>query len=803
MATILAGPILRRIEPGYVTVWVAFKDAMMAVKVEIFADTDLKMVVASATTHTRSFGKNLHIAVIKVEVKGFLAGTKYRYDLKYGDITADESLSDTGLLKKTTPCPLGYDQDALPSFITPAGLSEKLVLAHGSCRKIHGKGQDAFGALDDLIAQNEKTETPKPERPQLLFLTGDQIYADDVPAVALYSIMDLAKTLMPDENIILLKDGKIVEGTETGKNYPPMFRQKAIEESAGMSSSAADCHLITFGEFCAAYLHFWSPDVWSEDIKKILEKPATLEKLDSFPGIVSFEDVVHKNRLLIESIPKIDEAEKDKKPSAEQEYIKKWREEKESTFMKDVIATAEFWATLPKARRVLANVPSLMIFDDHEVTDDWNITQGWKDKVYKSPMGKTIIRNALMAYAIFQDWGNVPDDYSDQSPKAQLLGLIANYADVVKSDKKISTLNRIDELLGLTEPKAEPEIEWSYQSSIGSSAKAYILDSRNHRIYDRKQSPPGLLSPKALNQQLQFPTPTPNELLIVVAPCPVIGLSMYEELLLPAVTAIMGLNKKGMELGQYKFDNEAWYQHTPTFERLIERIAQYKKAVILSGDIHYGCSAVLDYWKGLQHSRMVQLVSSPFKNEWLANNRALESGLAQGFFTGFGEHIEKFGWKTPPSKVEGNLPFRSRVRLQNTPAVISKPEVVPAVLEKPETEIHPDVKIDPAHDWSYRFTSISDVRKDEEFKDFDIKKFDHMKKVLERHQRWFKEGKTRRVVYSAHFSTIQFGGNFSSLKHTFYTNKGKDNTPIKDLILAIHDIPLEIINPISPILTKK
>ena len=32
-----------------------------------------------------------------------------------------------------------------------------------------------------------------------------------------------------------------------------------------------------------------------------------------------------------------------------------------------------FKAVLPQVRRVLANVPSLMIFDDHEITDDWNI----------------------------------------------------------------------------------------------------------------------------------------------------------------------------------------------------------------------------------------------------------------------------------------------------------------------------------------------------------------------------------------------------------------------------------------------
>ena len=41
------------------------------------------------------------------------------------------------------------------------------------------------------------------------------------------------------------------------------------------------------------------------------------------------------------------------------------------------------WRT-PRTRRVLAHVPSFMIFDDHEVTDDWNADQGW---LKKSPRG--------------------------------------------------------------------------------------------------------------------------------------------------------------------------------------------------------------------------------------------------------------------------------------------------------------------------------------------------------------------------------------------------------------------------------
>jgi phosphodiesterase/alkaline phosphatase D-like protein len=39
---------------------------------------------------------------------------------------------------------------------------------------------------------------------------------------------------------------------------------------------------------------------------------------------------------------------------------------------------------LPAVRRVLANIPTYMVFDDHDVNDDWNATREWRDRVWRS-----------------------------------------------------------------------------------------------------------------------------------------------------------------------------------------------------------------------------------------------------------------------------------------------------------------------------------------------------------------------------------------------------------------------------------
>jgi hypothetical protein len=70
-----------------------------------------------------------------------------------------------------------------------------------------------------------------------------------------------------------------------------------------------------------------------------------------------------------------------------------------------------FHKTLPQIRKLLANISTYMILDDHDVTDDWNITGAWYEGVRDSPLGRRIVSNALAAYWAFQGWGNDPDNF--------------------------------------------------------------------------------------------------------------------------------------------------------------------------------------------------------------------------------------------------------------------------------------------------------------------------------------------------------------------------------------------------------
>ena len=80
----------------------------------------------------------------------------------------------------------------------------------------------------------------------------------------------------------------------------------------------------------------------------------------------------------------------------------------------------ESWSD-PDIRWLLATVPSTMIFDDHEVSDDWNISQSWVDEMRALPWWDERITSAFMAYWLYQHLGNLsPPELAEEEMFAQV-----------------------------------------------------------------------------------------------------------------------------------------------------------------------------------------------------------------------------------------------------------------------------------------------------------------------------------------------------------------------------------------------
>src|SRR4029077_9096894 len=66
----------------------------------------------------------------------------------------------------------------------------------------------------------------------------------------------------------------------------------------------------------------------------------------------------------------------------------------------------ESWSD-PDIRWLLSTVPTAMIFDDHDVNDDWNISREWVQEMREQPWWDERITGAFMAYWLYQHLGNL------------------------------------------------------------------------------------------------------------------------------------------------------------------------------------------------------------------------------------------------------------------------------------------------------------------------------------------------------------------------------------------------------------
>ena len=158
---------------------------------------------------------------------------------------------------------------------------------------------------------------------------------------------------------------------------------------------------------------------------------------------------------------------------------------------------ARYAGASPAVAQVLANTPTYMIFDDHEVADDWNLNGRWVSKVYNREWGRFVVRNGLLAYTLMQAWGNDPAHFSGDRPGKKVLDAMPAAVAERRRRRPI-----IDILLGFDKPTtAQPKrIAFNY-SLENADYKVAVLDTRTHRaINTTTLEPPNLID--NLDEQL-------------------------------------------------------------------------------------------------------------------------------------------------------------------------------------------------------------------------------------------------------------------------------------------------------------
>jgi hypothetical protein len=130
----------------------------------------------------------------------------------------------------------------------------------------------------------------------------------------------------------------------------------------------------------------------------------------------------------------------------------------------------ESWSG-PHVRWLLSTVPTAMIFDDHDVHDDWNTSGVWRDEMQATSWWRERIVGGLSSYWVYQHLGNLaPGDLAtdevyrkvrEADDAEQVLRDFAAYAD--------------------SEADGAKGARWSYRRDFGR-VRLIVVDSRAGRV---------------------------------------------------------------------------------------------------------------------------------------------------------------------------------------------------------------------------------------------------------------------------------------------------------------------------------
>ena len=269
----------------------------------------------------------------------------------------------------------------------------------------------------------------------------------------------------------------------------------------------------------------------------------------------------------------------------------------------------ESWGD-PLVRWLFATVPTAMIFDDHDIHDDWNTSGVWRRRMKQTSWWQERITGGLAAYWVYQHLGNM-------SPAT--LAADETWRRVREADGE-DVGPMLHEFAAAADREADGAkgYRWSYRRDYGP-VRLIVLDSRCGRILDdRERAMVGRDEARWIEEQLS--TSDGDHLLVATSlpwllPRAVHDLESWDEALCAGARGerMARFGEKMREAA----DLEHWASFRASFDWLagvLEKVARGSAApatiCVLSGDVHHQYVAQA-HWPSTVDSRVYQLVVSP------------------------------------------------------------------------------------------------------------------------------------------------------------------------------------------------
>jgi phosphodiesterase/alkaline phosphatase D-like protein len=274
------------------------------------------------------------------------------------------------------------------------------------------------------------------------------------------------------------------------------------------------------------------------------------------------------------------------------------------------------WTQESGVQQALAVLPTYMIFDDHEITNNWNSEPLWRIKTLKAGMEQLLV-DGLVAYWVYQGWGNLTQHDDAAMPLLAIMdAATANNEDALEALRAAIRADVYQKTL----------LPWHYE--IATTPAIFVANVRTERttflneknedryasMHIMSNSQMDILLNWMRNQQ------TSTTLMVSSVPLllpPVIGLAEY----------VMGnrfLGKRIAKIQQRIASNnnfDHWPLYNKSWRALIDavisptRSQQTKDLIVLSGDVHFSYAVEgRRFLASATAPRIYQLVSTPIQN---------------------------------------------------------------------------------------------------------------------------------------------------------------------------------------------
>ncbi|WP_405581867.1 alkaline phosphatase D family protein [Streptomyces sp. NBC_01092] len=281
----------------------------------------------------------------------------------------------------------------------------------------------------------------------------------------------------------------------------------------------------------------------------------------------------------------------------------------------------------PEVRWLLSTVPSCMIFDDHDVIDDWNTSAAWLADMRATPWWRERLLSGLMSYWVHQHLGNLSPAELAADPL---------YAAVRE------TPDGTDELRSFaSKADADPaSVRWSYRRDFGR-VRLLMVDTRAARVLDEKAR--SMLNPGEAQwlREQALDAPGSCDHLLIGTSLPWLLPHLVHDA--EAWNAALCRGERGERWARFgedlrqRADLEHWAAFPGSFDALAGLIAEAGSGAgapatvcVLSGDVHHAYVAEPTWpdGEGPDTARVFQLTCSPVHN-------AIHMAVRLGF---------RFGW---------------------------------------------------------------------------------------------------------------------------------------------------------------